>query len=41
MNQDFQALQDYREDGRKKGELRKVEVELGFDQTVEGSCKMT
>ncbi|KAL4435126.1 hypothetical protein ABPG74_003619 [Tetrahymena malaccensis] len=40
MNQDFLVLQEFREDGRKKNELRKVECILGFDQTVEGSCKL-
>lgn len=39
INSDFNSLGEYRSDGRKNGELRKLEVLTGVDVTCDGSCR--
>ena len=40
INSDFNSLGEYRSDGRKNGELRKLEVQTGVDVASDGSCRL-
>lgn len=38
INQDYFSLSDFRSDGRKKEELRDINIRLGFDNLYDGSA---
>ena len=37
VNQEFYSLNDYRNDGRKREEIRDIKIKLGFDPKSDGS----
>lgn len=37
INKDFQILEEYRSDARKSGEIRKITMKQGIDNSVDGS----
>lgn len=40
ISQDFHSLQQYREDGRKKMQLRNLTATVGFDSNFDGSASV-
>ena len=40
ISQDFHSLKQYREDGRKRNQLRNFVCDVGFDSNYDGSSKV-
>lgn len=38
INQDFYSLSEFRNDGRKRDELRDITIKMGFDNEADGSA---
>lgn len=39
FNQQFYSLKDFRSDGRKRDEIREVQIVVGFDRQYDGSSR--